>query len=131
MLLLSMLFVNTYSFLNQAQTIYSLRFMFHWNIMHVISWKHQIWGTFLATMKIVKWHLHEIHTSKGIVLAFDSIYIQTECCVYFTTSLVCRIFTVASRRPQGVIQWTYFVFAFPFRFVYSTLTDIFRFICKY
>jgi hypothetical protein len=61
-------------------------------------------------------------------IPFDSIYIQTECCVYFTTSLVCRIFTVASRRPQGVIQWTYFVFAFPFRFVYSTLTDIFRFI---
>lgn len=39
-----------------------------------------------------------------------------------------RVFTVASRRPQGIVQWTYFIFAFPFRFVYTTISDIFRFI---
>lgn len=39
-----------------------------------------------------------------------------------------RVFTVASRRPQGIFQWTYFIMAFPFRFVYTTFTDILTFI---
>ncbi|CAG2203937.1 FAF2 [Mytilus edulis] len=39
-----------------------------------------------------------------------------------------RVFTVASRRPQGIFQWTYFFMAFPFRFVYTTFTDILTFI---
>ncbi|XP_064652010.1 FAS-associated factor 2-like [Lineus longissimus] len=38
-----------------------------------------------------------------------------------------RIFTVAPRRPTGIFQWSYFFLFFPFRFVYSTLLDIFRF----
>ncbi|KAL3890949.1 hypothetical protein ACJMK2_003218 [Sinanodonta woodiana] len=38
-----------------------------------------------------------------------------------------RIFTVASRRPQGIIQWGYYIFSFPIRFLYSTLVDLLRF----
>lgn len=39
-----------------------------------------------------------------------------------------RVFTVASRRPHGIFQWTYFVLAFPFRFVYTTISDVLNFV---
>lgn len=41
-----------------------------------------------------------------------------------------RVFTVERRRPQGIFQWGYFVILFPFRFVYSTVYDLMKFVCK-
>lgn len=38
-----------------------------------------------------------------------------------------RVFTVAPRRPQGIVQWGYYIVSFPFRFLYTTLLDIIRF----
>ena len=33
--------------------------------------------------------------------------------------------------PHGFFQWSVFILAFPFRFLYSTLLDIFSFFCKF
>lgn len=38
-----------------------------------------------------------------------------------------RVFTVAPQRPQGIVQWGYYIVSFPFRFLYSTLLDVIRF----
>ncbi|XP_074656452.1 FAS-associated factor 2-like [Tubulanus polymorphus] len=38
-----------------------------------------------------------------------------------------RIFTVAHRRPRGILGWGYYIFLMPFRFVYSTFVDLFQF----
>jgi len=40
-----------------------------------------------------------------------------------------RIYTVQARPPQGIVQWGYYIFTFPFRFIYSTLLDIIRLAC--
>ncbi|KAK3088816.1 hypothetical protein FSP39_024113 [Pinctada imbricata] len=42
-----------------------------------------------------------------------------------------RIYTVAPRRPQGIVQWTYHIIFFPFRFIYSTILDIIRFAFRF
>ena len=39
-----------------------------------------------------------------------------------------QVYLIPRQRPQGVLQWGYFVIMFPFRFVYSTLYDLVRFI---
>ncbi|XP_071110343.1 FAS-associated factor 2-like [Haliotis cracherodii] len=41
-----------------------------------------------------------------------------------------RVFTVERRRPQGIFQWGYFVILFPFRFVYSTVYDLMKFVYR-
>ncbi|XP_064597373.1 FAS-associated factor 2-like [Liolophura sinensis] len=38
-----------------------------------------------------------------------------------------RVFTIQGRRPEGFFQWSYFLLLLPFRFLYSTIADIFRF----
>ena len=42
-----------------------------------------------------------------------------------------RIFRVQARQPQGILQWSYNIITFPFRFVYSALCNLIRFACKY
>ncbi|XP_052249587.1 FAS-associated factor 2-like [Dreissena polymorpha] len=42
-------------------------------------------------------------------------------------TLIMMVFTVQPRSPQGIVQWSYYILTFPFRFLYSTLLDIFRF----
>ncbi|KAH3712656.1 hypothetical protein DPMN_072409 [Dreissena polymorpha] len=42
-----------------------------------------------------------------------------------------RVFTVQPRSPQGIVQWSYYILTFPFRFLYSTLLDIFRFAVQF
>ena len=34
------------------------------------------------------------------------------------------------QRPTGIFGWANFILSFPFRFVYSTFMDIFRFTCE-
>ncbi len=41
------------------------------------------------------------------------------------------VYLVARARPRGVLGWGYFIVLFPFRFVYSTLSDILSFVCEF
>ncbi|OWF50061.1 FAS-associated factor 2-like [Mizuhopecten yessoensis] len=41
-----------------------------------------------------------------------------------------RVFTVARRPPQGFFQWSYYVVMFPFRFAYTSILDILKFVFR-
>ena len=53
--------------------------------------------------------------------------------LFYVSDSIFRVYTAQTRavQPVGIVQWSYAIITFPFRFMYSTLLDIIRLACKY